>query len=253
MGVGSGIVWDSDAEDEYEECRLKARFLDNVVSEAADREPDGMKLIETMRWEEGGIELWMYHVERLRDSAAYFNYPFDSGQMRAAVEDRVATLDSNHPHKVRLTLNWRGNFTISAEPLDGPPDRPLRLTVADQRIDPYNPFRYHKTTRRQGYEDAYQQAQAAGCDEALLLNTRGEVAEGSRTNVFIETEGTLYTPPLSCGVLNGVYRRYLLSTRSEVSERILTLDDLHQAEVLYMTNAVRGMQQAELAVAAWSR
>lgn len=113
---------------------------------------------------------------------------------------------------------------------------------------PSDPLRYHKTTRRAHYEAAYLQAKAAGFDEVLFLNTRDEVCEGSRTNLFVQLDGRLYTPPVSCGLLPGVYRQHVLRTHPDVEERMLTLADLRRAEALYVCNAVRGWRPAVLAV-----
>lgn len=246
MGVGSGIVWDSDAETEYEECRLKTRFLENVASDAAGEEAPDFELIETMRWEEGSIALWDRHVARIRDSAAYFGFPFDAERMRQVIARRTASLDATQPYKVRCTLDRHGDFAVTVQPIAASSEEPLRLTVAKRRVDPGDPFRYHKTTRRALYEAAYQQARDAGCDEALLLNRRDEVTEGTRTNVFIEQDGQLYTPPVSCGLLNGVYRRHVIDTRPEAGERVLTLEDVRRADAIYLCNAVREWQRAEL-------
>ena len=244
MGVGSGIVWDSDGAAEFEECALKTQFLKQAtVSEASA----DFKLIETMRWEEeGGIALWPYHVERLHDSAAYFGFPFDEAAMRRAVEQRVADLEPGAAHKVRLTLARTGALHVTAEPLAEPTPKPVRLIIAEARVDSSDPFRYHKTTRRGVYERAYQEAQRAGADEALLRNERGELTEGARTNLFVEKDGLLLTPPLECGVLNGAYRRHLLATEDAVREEVLHPDGLASADAIYVCNAVRGKREAVL-------
>lgn len=242
MGVGSGIVWDSDAEAEFEECRLKARFLDNVAS--ATRAPDDFQLIETMRWE-GSIALWDEHMERLSESAAYFGFAFDRDAARRAVAQHTAELTPGLPHKVRLTLDRWGALDVESDPLPESDASPLRFILADVQVESADPFRYHKTTRRGVYRRAYQQARAEGADEALLLNERGEVTEGARTNLFVEVDGALVTPPLDSGVLNGVYRRHVLATHPAVREQVLQPTDVYAAEAVYLCNAVRGWQRAE--------
>ncbi len=74
----------------------------------------------------------------------------------------------------------------------------------------------------------------------LFLNERGEVTEGAISNIFIEKAGRWITPPISCGVLPGVYRRHLLESQRDVEEQVLTLEDLKTADAVYLTNAVRG-------------
>ncbi len=240
MGVGSGIVWDSDPEAEYEECWLKGQFL------RAAAEP--FALIETMRCEQGRILLLELHLERLRRSAAYFGFVLEEGRLRAQLEQVQQALDPAKVWRLRLTLEASGRTHLTTAELTPEPDRPWRLCVAQERLDPSDALRYHKTTRRAHYEAAYLQARAAGFDEVLFLNTRDEVCEGSRTNLFVQIDGRLYTPPVSCGLLPGVYRQYVLRTRPDVEERVLTLADLRRAEALYVCNAVRGWRPAVLAV-----
>ncbi len=238
MGVGSGIVWDSDPDAEYEECLLKGQFL------RAAAEP--FALIETMRCEQGRIPLLEAHLERLRRSAAHFGFRLDEGRLRKQLEQVRRALDPARVWRLRLTLEVTGRVTLTSAELESTPRRLWRLCVADKRRDPSDPLLYHKTTRRAHYEAAYLQARAAGYDEVLFLNTRDEVCEGSRTNLFVQLGGQLYTPPVSCGLLPGVYRQQVLRTRTDVKERVLTLDDLRRAEALYVCNAVRGWQPAVL-------
>ena len=245
MGTGSGIVWDSDADAEYDECLLKARFLTDVT------EPDlPFELIETMRWDgtDGlhGIRLLSGHLDRMRMSARHFGFAFDEADLRRQVRDTLRSLPAGVPHRVRVTLSKSGVFNITTSLSLKENRTPWKVILSDVQADSGDVFFQHKTTRREAYERAYQQAQKAGCDEALLLNERGEVTEGSRTNLFIQQGAALYTPPLTSGLLGGVYRRHLLETRADVQERVLYPDDLRTADALYLCNAVSGWVEAEL-------
>lgn len=238
LGVGSGIVWDSDPEAEYAECLLKSQFLRLAAEPFA--------LIETMRCTAGTIPLLEAHLERLRRSAARFGFPLDEAALRARLHQVVQALDPMQSWRLRLTLDERGHMRLTSTVLEAEAPRPWRLCVAPWRLDAADPLRYHKTTRRADYEAAYLQARAAGYDEVIFLNTRGEVCEGSRTNIFAQMDGQLYTPPVRCGLLPGVYRAHVLATRPEAAEKVLTLDDLRRAEALYVCNAVLGWQPAIL-------
>ncbi len=240
MGVGSGIVWDSDPKAEYEECLLKGTFLQRAAEPFA--------LIETMRCQHGRIPLLEAHLERLRRSAAHLGFTLNERSLRNQLAETLQTLAPDRTWWVRLLLKATGQITLTSTALEPEPRRPWRLCVVDRRIDPSDPLCYHKTTRRAHYETAYAQARAAGYDEVLFLNTRDEVCEGSRTNLFVQLEGRLYTPPVSSGLLPGVYRQHVLHTRTDAEERVLTLDDLRRAEALYVCNAVRGWQPAVLDV-----
>jgi len=241
MGVGGGIVIDSTADAEFRECQLKAEFLSHT------EEP--FSLIESLLWG-GGYRLIEMHLDRLADSAAYFDYPCDRDEVRDLLLSVAAVFIDNQPRKVRLLLDRDGSVHIEHEIISTADDSQIgehgRVCIADGRTDPSDRFLFHKTTRRQLYAGALKSATDAGFADMLFLNTRGEVTEGAINNVFIERKGSWITPPVSCGLLAGVYRRYLLETREDIVERVLSLQDLQSADAIYLTNAVRGMRRVIL-------
>jgi para-aminobenzoate synthetase/4-amino-4-deoxychorismate lyase len=238
MGVGGGIVIDSEADAEYQECRLKAEFLTRSVQP--------FSLIETMRWE-GNFPLLELHLDRLVDSAAYFDFRCDRAGVKKALLAETDGFGDGLVRKVRLLLDADGSHRIEAAFLDEVPEEERRVCIAAQRIDPNDRFLFHKTTHRTMYETAFAEASAAGFADVLFLNTRGEVTEGAISNLLVEKEGRWFTPPVDCGLLAGVYRRHLLETRPEIEERILRLDDLTAADAVYLCNAVRGLRRVTLA------
>ena len=84
------------------------------------------------------------------------------------------------------------------------------------------------------------------CDDVLLVNERGEVTESTRANLVAEIDGALWTPPVSCGLLPGVFRAELLR-RGIVAERVLRPEDLGRAGRLWLVNSVRRWMRARLA------
>jgi len=248
MGVGSGIVWDSEPQSEYEECNLKTCFLTPAAtSRQTDVEDDPPRLIETMRFDGVRVPLLDRHVERLARSAEYFDYPFSEDRFRRHVQAAVAAHDVDTVLKVRATLDRWGRIEVETTPMTDETTSPWRITIADERVDADDPLFYHKTTHRGVYDRALACAQEKGADEAILLNQNGEVTEGTYSNVFVRDGGQLFTPPVSCGLLSGVYREYVLDAEEEAQERILMLDDLRRADAIYCCNAVRGWCEAELA------
>lgn len=134
-----------------------------------------------------------------------------------------------------------------AGPEDGGETAPLRVTLSDVAVSSRDPFVHHKTTNRAWRDAELGKARKAGYDEVLFLNERGELTEGAITNVFLEISGRLYTPPPSSGLLEGVFRRHLLKDRPlRISERVLMPEDLGKADRVFLTNSVRGMQEALL-------
>lgn len=241
MGVGSGIVIDSDPASEFEECRLKAEFL------ARDLQP--FQLIESLLWD-GTYPLLALHIDRLADSAHYFGFECDPGAVALALEAHAAEFAHRTPRKVRLLLHQDGNIDISDNPIDDSISAapPLRVILSRDRVHSSDTMLFHKTTHRPLYAQALAAAQHQGFDEVLFFNEHGQLTEGAISNVFIERDGTLLTPPVECGLLAGVYRRHLLATRSDVCEQVLSRADLDGARVIYLANAVRGLRPAEIVV-----
>ncbi len=238
MGIGSGIVHDSDPAAEYEECLLKGHFL------TAPHE--GFQLIETMRWSRtDGFYLLERHLGRLKTSARFFGISCDTGAVRALLADCVRSLSGKQ--RVRLLLDQGGSAGATATAITLPDPSPaVRYAIAGQPVDSRDRHRYHKTTRREVLDEERERLAAeTGCDEVLFANERGELTEGSYTNLFVEKSGWLLTPPLSCGLLDGTLRRELLETGGQVEERVLYPCDLDEADAVWLGNSVRGLQPAQ--------
>ena len=245
MGAGSGIVIDSDAAEEYRECLLKAEFLTRSAQQAASQAllPNEFLLIETMLWN-GSYPLIELHLDRLTDSAEYFEIACDRAEVRTALLEHARRFAMREPRKVRLLMENSGVFHVGSDPVAGQGSG--RVRISETRTDPADPMLYHKTTQRPIYAIKYMAAAQTGFDDVLFFNLRGELTEGAISNVFIEIDGRLLTPPVGCGLLAGVYRRHLMETRADIEERVLHEDDLRHADAVYLTNAVRGMRRVEI-------
>lgn len=236
MGVGSGIVHDSDAADEYSECALKARFLTDL--------PHDFELFETMYATQiDGCRYIEQHLQRLCSSAAYFGFTHDVASLRKTVQDYCLALPSSGAHRVRLALNQAGVCTIQSAPLIpfDAENLPVKLLLAMQPMVSNDLFLRHKTTVRQRYDEAWCAAEEQGAFDMLFCNTQGELTEGGRSSVFVKLDGRWYTPPLSAGLLPGVMRAQILQDPLwNACERRLTLADLHAAQAVMVCNALRG-------------
>jgi para-aminobenzoate synthetase / 4-amino-4-deoxychorismate lyase len=236
MGVGGGIVADSEPSDEYRECLLKAEFL--------VRPPRDFQLIETMLWD-GDFFLLSMHLDRLESSAEYFSFSCDRAAIAAQLIDASISFQLERHYRVRLLLSATGNVTVTAT--QQAPDTPTGyIRLSPERTSSTNVFLRHKTTQRKLYDRQYSAAQASGFDDMIFLNERGEITEGAISNIFIRRAGRFLTPPLSSGVLPGVFRRHLLETNADAEERVLRLRDLESADAIFLCNSVRGLWQAKL-------
>ena len=238
LGVGAGIVLDSRAADEFDECRLKARFLTSVAP--------GFELFETMLAQpDGSVRYLDRHLARLGHSARVLGFAFDGAAALAAIQACMPS--PGVTSRLRLTLAHDGTVRAVAAPLAALPDGQVGLRIAERRLPDANPLAAHKTTLRQHYDEGVRAAERAGAFDSLFFGASGRVVEGGRSSVFVCRGGRWFTPPLADGVLPGVMRGMILQDPAwNASERSLTIDDLRRADALMVCNALRGPLPARL-------
>jgi para-aminobenzoate synthetase / 4-amino-4-deoxychorismate lyase len=227
LGLGGGIVADSVAASEWDECLAKGGFV-------ADPRP--IDLIETMRFDpEGGIHLLDRHVARIGKSARAFGIAFDRHAVRNELQ--AATFRIAAPRKVRLMLSQSGRIAIEIGRLPPIPTEVVTVALAAMRGHPDDFRLHHKTSDRSSYPVV------KGAFETISVDAAGYVTEGSFTSVFVKGDGVLITPPLSCGILPGILREELIANGSAIEANI-RVDTL--VDGFFIGNAVRGLLPAKL-------
>ena len=264
LGVGAGIVLDSRADDEFEECALKARFLTGL--------DPGFELFETMRASAHAVTLLDRHLARLAHSAQVLGFAFDRTAALALIEKCLSGLADpgeaspiteaarHAAHRLRLSLAHDGRLTLTHGALaalavtDVSSPRELAATsgavgllIAAQRLPDANPLAAHKTTVRAHYDDGVRAAEQAGAFDSLFFTEDGRLVEGGRTSVFVKLDGRWFTPPITDGALPGVMRATVLDDPAwQATERTLHHEDLERAEAIVVCNALRGVLPARL-------
>ena len=226
-GVGGGITYDSTVAGEWAEVIYKSRFVKRVSKP--------FQLLETLRLEDAAFALCQRHLDRMENSARHFRFAFD----RATVVRELDRLASQYPRGVwraRLLLDSAGKVRTEVMPLDALPAR-ANFRLADSPISHADEFLLHKTTRREVYEKHAPPGRAAF--DTLLWNERAELTEFTRANLVIMRQGILWTPPVSCGLLNGTLRDELVAC-GVLQERVLKPEDVAQAEGIWWLNGLRG-------------
>jgi para-aminobenzoate synthetase / 4-amino-4-deoxychorismate lyase len=230
VGLGSGVVADSDGASEWAECLAKGRFA--VVTR-----PD-FDLIETMRFEPAsGIARLELHLDRMKESARTLDFAFDRHEARNRLH--AATFHLTDPAKIRLLTSRGGALAIEVRPLPADVSAPWTVSVIPLPVDDQDFRLSHKTSDRAFYDDA---RKATTADEVLFVNSDGCLTEGSITAIFVERDGKLMTPSLSHGLLPSVLRRELLESGQAV-EADLRPDDL--ANGFLLGNSLRGLFPAK--------
>jgi len=226
IGLGSGVVADSRAGEEWDECLAKGAFL--------TRGQRGLDLIETMAFDPAeGIPLLERHLARLKASAEALGFPFDRHATRNELQ--AATFRLRGPARVRLLLSQAGNVAIGTAPMPPAPEGPVTVALLPRQVAPRDFRLAHKTSDRSVYP------RSEGAFETLYTDDDGYLTEGSFTSVFVERDGVLLTPPLARGALPGVLRAELIESGRAI-EAELTPDDLNAG--FFIGNALRGLVAA---------
>jgi len=229
LGIGSGIVWDSDPSLEYNEVQLKGKFITGSQKY--------FELIETMLYENGNIFLFDYHLKRLKETAEHFLFYYDEKMILDSISIALKNMDVNKLYRLKLLLSKWGNINIDTiEIIRG--HRLNKVLLSNTRTDSKNKSQYFKTTDREVYNKDYNSSKNIFID-LIYLNEKENISEGAISNILIMKNGKYYTPPIEDGILNGCYREYLLNTRKDIEVKSIGLDELLAAEKLILINSVR--------------
>ena len=227
-GVGGGITWDSTWEGEYRETKQKSAVL--------YRQEPRFELLTTGLIHQGELTFLEQHLTRLREASRYFAYPYNEPKLLNDLQEQLAHVDPSLDYRCRIALQKNGSFQLTITELTDLPASYLQAQLTEQKLDLATPFTYFKTSQRNHL--------AANHHEQIFYLPDGSLLETTIGNLVLEIEGQLYTPPAHLPLLDGIYRRHLLETQ-QVEEKLLTLNDLIDADRIYACNALRGLYELD--------
>jgi branched-chain amino acid aminotransferase/4-amino-4-deoxychorismate lyase len=220
----------------------------------------GDGLFETVLWDAGELKLWDAHMERLNSSCDKLGLPLPplGACRRAALAIVKAQMLGAERAAVRLTWS-AGPGGRGLDRPDAPSPQltataavsvkwvgPARLATVSVRRNDTSPASRLKSLSYLDNVLARQEARSAGADEALMLNTRGELACAGVANLFWIEKGVLYTPAIACGVLNGIMRGALIERAgragADIREVAATPEALSRASAVFLTNSLIGVR-----------
>ena len=227
-GVGGGITWDSKWEGEYQETKQKSAVL--------YRQEPRFDLLTTGRIHQGELTFKEQHLTRLREASRYFAYPYNEPKLLKDLQEELTHVDPSLDYRCRIALQKNGTIQLTVTELTDLPASYLQAQLTEQKLDLATPFTYFKTSQRNHL--------AANHHEQIFYLPDGSLLETTIGNLVLEIKGQLYTPPAHLPLLDGIYRRYLLETQ-QVEEKLLTLNDLKNADRIYACNALRGLYELD--------
>ncbi|WND02879.1 aminodeoxychorismate synthase component I [Temperatibacter marinus] len=268
--IGSGVVADSAAEQEYEECLLKGKFLTELH---ASRQ-HAPALFETMGFDSHSLSQadqdenmprssfimnFDLHMRRLHKSATYFGYPYDKATIDAQLDMHLKAIPlSSGIHRIKLIMDFSGKISIQSSVLDKETNPNLepnssrgKIAFASHNLYSGDYYLYHKTTRRDQYDRDFEQAQKLGLEDIIYLNERGEVCEGAISSLFIKaskSDTILLTPALTSGLLPGILRASLIAN-GLAEEATLTKKQIEDADQIFIGNSLRGLRRVKICTA----
>lgn len=225
-GVGGAITIDSTKEEEYAEVITKAKVL------TEKRTP--FQLLETIGLHHGKFVVLDHHINRMKQSATYFNYPFNETKLRRSLR-AIAQNNKENMYRVRVLLHHSGHYSIETKKYTQT-KTPAIVSLAKQPIDRNNRFLYHKTTNRTLYEQHRENTDHLF--DVLLWNEEEEITEFTTGNIVIEMNGKFITPPVTCGLLPGTFRKSLLE-KGKITEQTILKKDLLHCDRVWFINSVR--------------
>ena len=232
LGLGSGIVADSHPAEEWRECLAKGEFV-GAAGESFD-------LIETMQFDPvDGIQRLEGHLARMKASAAALGFAFDRHGARNSLQS--ATFRLRHAARVRMRLAPSGALAVEVSPLPRLAELPVPVALCAAPMAAGDFRLAHKTSLRAVYDAA---REASGAAEVVFVDEPGFVTEGSWSNIFVERDGMLLTPPLALGLLPGVLRAELVDKGRAVESHLRAAD---LADGFFIGNSLRGLVPARLA------
>ena len=236
-GTGSGIVWDSEVQKEWDECQNKSAIL--------SANSQNFELFETMRRDSNKrIFLEKLHLDRLKDSAEFYNFKFHREKINDKLQNYLKNLEPESEKIIRLFLAKDGEIRLTTSTYkEQNKDKPHYISLAMRPVNSEDLSLYHKTTNRSVYEDAI--GENPDCDDILLWNEAGNITESTISNVIFKKDSEYYTPPVSCGLLSGTYRAHLIS-QGHLKERIIPKAEINLYSEIYLINSVRGKYPVKL-------
>lgn len=199
----------------------------------------GLGIFETISVVENHAVLLNYHLKRLNDGREFL------GIEKSITEDEINEYIENDPMKngVLKIIISKENVIMQKRSNNYTQDKyekGFSVEISSIRRNETSPFTYIKSLNYGENILEKREASKKGYDEPVFLNMQGQLTEGATTNIFFIKDNTIFTPELSCGMLNGTIRKYIIDTY-DVNEKIIYPDEVEYFDEMFLTNSLMGI------------
>lgn len=237
-------------------CFLNGKFLPEKEAKVAIWHSGilcGFGLFETMRSYRNKIVYLNEHIKRIEESCRLvgLKFPYSRGEIISIILKAVLA-NRLQDACVRLTLfkaKQQADVFVTARKYERYPLKKYKkgftAGISRLRQNEDSLLTQLKTTSRMIYELSFQEARDKGFDESIIQNSRGFIAEASRSNIFFVRDIELFTPSLESGCLNGITRKAIIGLAKKENIKIwegkYSLQDLYNADEAFLTNSLMGV------------
>jgi len=218
----------------------------------------GDSIFETLRTFDGDVWMFEDHFVRLLQSSKLSGIPIplSKNKIKKIMNQGILKIKAKNDLRVRLVITRGENEVMLMPPKKAKPElfmiiseikplmRPLKVLISSyERVSNKAIPSIIKNGNYFNQILALKEAQTKGFDDAIFLNTKGEIAEATTSNVFCVKKGILYTPPLESGLLAGTIRKRVIQTAQKLKIKVVQkkfkADFLLKADEVFLTNSVQ--------------
>ncbi|SFB26402.1 4-amino-4-deoxychorismate lyase [Acetitomaculum ruminis DSM 5522] len=206
----------------------------------------GLGVFETICLKEGRALLLDWHLERINNSLEYFNIyqRISKKEVEKWLEENKEDISKDSSGKKAFKIMASASnkiFLLRDNPYDKEKtDRGFNLEYSNVLRNESSSLVYHKSFNYGDNILEKRRLKNTATDEVIFLNSKGQISEGSTTNIFFVRDKKIYTPQKECGLLPGILRRFIIE-KFDVKEEKLYPKDVYDMEECFVTNSLMGI------------
>ena len=202
----------------------------------------GLGLFETILLYKGKPIFLDEHLARINKSIVDLGWNIKKLEKDEAFQYLDNNKNGFEYEVLKIVLSEKNRLFLKREYIYTEKDyqRAFSLNISEVRRNESSIFTFHKTLNYGDNILEKRNSKKMGYDEPIFLNSKNQVTEGATSNIFVIVQDKIYTPKLSCGLLNGIVRQYIISNY-DVIESEIDLEFLNNADEIFLTNSLFGI------------